>query len=505
MNISRTSLKNAFVETIALLYVLLFVYAAVSKLLDFKNFQVQLGQSLLLSPFANNIAWMVPVCELLIALLIMVRKTRLIGLFSAYLLMVMFTAYIFVILNYTAFIPCSCGGILEKLGWTEHLIFNVVFILLAVTALLFLPQAPQGYIARKVSRSWLRFVFWAATLLGICTIMVLYLWSENIIHYHNRLTRRFPHTPAHRTANVDLKLHSYYIAGANESYIYLGNTTAPLLVTIFNTRLQLTQKRLITLDKNDFSYRDLRIIVKDNYFYVVDGTVPCIYKGNVKDWKATLVQKGGEYFGKATAIDSISLVLRTHNAFSGESILGVINTSNGKTTLNKEILQRQFDGVFDVDGQLHYSSGLNRIVYLYAYRNQFTLADTALKIDYRGTTIDTIEKADLKVVKVESHHVRKFAKPPLFVNKASSVYGAHLYVDSAVPGHFEDDKLWKSASIIDVYSLSDKSYVFSFCIYDIAGEKVREFVVYDNHLYALVGSYLLYSPLNKKIMDKYLH
>jgi len=503
MKISRTSLKNAFVETIALLYILLFVYAAVSKLLDFKNFQVQLGQSPLLSPFANYIAWIVPVCELLIAFLIMIRKTRLIGLFSAYLLMVMFTAYIFVILNYTAFIPCSCGGILEKLGWTEHLIFNFIFILLAVTSLFYLSKTEQKY-PPAISKSGSRLIFWSATLLGICSIVVLFLWSENIVHYHNRLTRRFPHTPAHRTANIDLKLHSYYIAGANGSYIYLGNTTAPLLLTIFNTRLQLTQKRLITLDKNDFSYRDLRIIVKDNYFYVVDGTVPCIYKGSVEDWKATLIQKGGEYFGKATAIDSISLVLRTHNAFSGESILGVINTSTGKTTLNKEILQRQFDGVFDVDGQLHYSSGLNRIVYLYAYRNQFTLADTALKIDYRGTTIDTIEKADLKVVKVESHHVRKFAKPPLFVNKASSVYGAYLYVDSAVPGHFEDDKLWKSSSIIDVYNLSDNSYVFSFCIYDIAGEKVREFVVYDNHLFALVGSYLLYSPLNKKIMDKYL-
>ena len=45
-------IKNGIIEIICLLYILLFVYAAVSKLLDFENFQVQLGQSPLLSAFA---------------------------------------------------------------------------------------------------------------------------------------------------------------------------------------------------------------------------------------------------------------------------------------------------------------------------------------------------------------------------------------------------------------------------------------------------------------------
>lgn len=33
-------------------------------------------------------------------------------------------------------IPCSCGGILESLGWREHLYFNLAFIALAVLALI---------------------------------------------------------------------------------------------------------------------------------------------------------------------------------------------------------------------------------------------------------------------------------------------------------------------------------------------------------------------------------
>jgi uncharacterized membrane protein YphA (DoxX/SURF4 family) len=134
----NVSIKNNILDCICLLYILLFVYAAVSKLLDFQNFQAQLGQSPLLSAFAGIVSWVVPIAELFIALLLIFPKYRLAGLFSAFSLMVLFTTYIIIILNFSSFIPCSCGGILEKLGWTEHLIFNIVFILLAVIGTLLL-------------------------------------------------------------------------------------------------------------------------------------------------------------------------------------------------------------------------------------------------------------------------------------------------------------------------------------------------------------------------------
>lgn len=129
-------LKKLFVEIVCLLYILLFVYAAVSKLLDFENFQVQIGQSPLLSAFAGWVAWGIPVLELIIVSLLVVPKSRLLGLIASFTLMVMFTVYIVIILNFSSFVPCSCGGILEKMGWMEHLVFNLAFVLLAVTAIL---------------------------------------------------------------------------------------------------------------------------------------------------------------------------------------------------------------------------------------------------------------------------------------------------------------------------------------------------------------------------------
>ena len=105
--------RDKFTISISYLFILLFVYSAVSKLLDFHNFQIQLAQSPLLTAFATYISYAVLTVEFAIAILLSIPKTRIIGLFSAFGLMLLFTIYIYIILNYSSFVPCSCGGILE--------------------------------------------------------------------------------------------------------------------------------------------------------------------------------------------------------------------------------------------------------------------------------------------------------------------------------------------------------------------------------------------------------
>src|SRR5690606_5996803 len=127
--------KKAIVETISMLFILLFVFASISKLLEFNDFQTQLGQSPLLSAFAVPVSYGVIITELATSMLLVFSLTRRVGLFITFVLMTMFTMYIIIILNFTSFTPCSCGGVLEALGWTEHLIFNIVFMILAIVAI----------------------------------------------------------------------------------------------------------------------------------------------------------------------------------------------------------------------------------------------------------------------------------------------------------------------------------------------------------------------------------
>lgn len=120
------------IEIISVLFVLLFVYAAVNKLVDVEKFRIQIGQSPLLAQIAPWVAWFIPLTELIISVLLAVERFRLIGLYAAFNLMILFTAYIVAILQFSEYIPCSCGGVLQNMNWTEHLIFNCGFVLLGL-------------------------------------------------------------------------------------------------------------------------------------------------------------------------------------------------------------------------------------------------------------------------------------------------------------------------------------------------------------------------------------
>lgn len=136
-------MKKWVLEIICLLYVLLFAYAAVSKLADYNTFTEQLTESPL-SRFAKIIAWLTPATELLLALLLVIPKTRKLALYGSFLLMLSFTVYIIYILKFSPDIPCSCGGILENMNWTQHLVFNIAFTLLALAGII-LQRYTSGY------------------------------------------------------------------------------------------------------------------------------------------------------------------------------------------------------------------------------------------------------------------------------------------------------------------------------------------------------------------------
>src|SRR5690606_30941938 len=101
MGFHFVSIKKHFTNILVFLFILLFVYASVSKLVDYETFENQLGQSPLLSAFAGWVAPGVIIIELLISLLLIYEKTRLLALFGFYTVMVLFTTYIIIILNFT--------------------------------------------------------------------------------------------------------------------------------------------------------------------------------------------------------------------------------------------------------------------------------------------------------------------------------------------------------------------------------------------------------------------
>ncbi|WP_210149588.1 MauE/DoxX family redox-associated membrane protein [Chryseobacterium scophthalmum] len=128
-------LKKTIQFVISIFFVILFCYAAISKVLDFENFQHQISASPLLNGSSQFLPHAIIIVEFLIAGLLCYRKTRNIGLVGSVVLMLFFTGYVALILSTTDNLPCSCGGILEKLSWHQHLYFNIGCVILSVIAL----------------------------------------------------------------------------------------------------------------------------------------------------------------------------------------------------------------------------------------------------------------------------------------------------------------------------------------------------------------------------------
>lgn len=128
--------KRAVVDIIGYLFIALFIYAAGNKLFDYQKFKAQIGQSPMLTDFSGLLVWFIPTVELIIVLLLFVPRTFLIGLYAGFALMVAFMAYIAIMLMDGGHIPCNCGGILQNMSWGQHLIFNVIFVILGIVGIL---------------------------------------------------------------------------------------------------------------------------------------------------------------------------------------------------------------------------------------------------------------------------------------------------------------------------------------------------------------------------------
>jgi len=119
--------KSAVIEVIVSLLVFLFIYAAISKLLDLSKFRYQLGQSPFMTRLAPIAVWAIPTSEILIAIALMIKRYRTAGLYLAFYLMLVFSGYIYIMLRYSPHLPCTCGGVLSSMSWKQHLVFNLFF------------------------------------------------------------------------------------------------------------------------------------------------------------------------------------------------------------------------------------------------------------------------------------------------------------------------------------------------------------------------------------------
>lgn len=489
------TLKSRFVEYTSYFFILLFCYASISKIMDFENFQVQVAQSPLLSAYAIRATYGVLIFELVVCFLLIFDRSRFAGLIGAYALMVLFTLYIYLILHFSDYVPCSCGGILEKMDWNTHLIFNLICVIAVAIALLMIAER------RKINIGKISLILILIALVCMVIMVFLHKRSEAILQKDNGFQRRFlPHAIS-KEADYDLKLNSYYIAGFYRDTLFLGNYTAPFLLTKMIDSSGLIQQSL-QLERTDLKFRSPLLEVTDSFTYFYDGTVPVIFSQKTGTNILKEQNTGKTYFRKIRNIDSNHFVISAFHRGRKIQALGIIaKGSKDSVTLNPDLLKTTGEGFFEPDGQLNYDAATGKVVYVYHYKNQFIVTDRHLGSAHAYHTIDTVRTPRLGL-SVQRDGSRKLNNP-LVVNKRSFAYKGVLFIESDRRGKLEKNR-GKEAVTIDLYSILEQKYLGSINIPDRSEKKQIQFAVYNDRLYMIVDIKLNKYRLTRMITQHFI-
>ncbi|MBX2896819.1 MAG: hypothetical protein KF763_15340 [Cyclobacteriaceae bacterium] len=141
--------RNILIEISCFSFILVFCYAALSKMITYETFANQIGVSPLLTSIGFEkrwgfwLAWTIPAIEIGVSVMLMMDRYRFYGLCMATGIMTLFTLYILYVLNLAPYIPCTCGGILEKMDWITHAYFNLAFVVLGLSSIYFFHRDKQ--------------------------------------------------------------------------------------------------------------------------------------------------------------------------------------------------------------------------------------------------------------------------------------------------------------------------------------------------------------------------
>lgn len=130
-------MKKHAITVIVILISMLFTYAAIFKAMDYPLFLSDMSKSPLLVKYDKNLlAPVVLGTEFLIIILLSFPVTRKAGFFLSFFVMAIFSLYLSTLYFFFTNIPCSCGGILGKMPYPVHIVFNICFTVLSGTGVL---------------------------------------------------------------------------------------------------------------------------------------------------------------------------------------------------------------------------------------------------------------------------------------------------------------------------------------------------------------------------------
>jgi putative oxidoreductase len=154
------AMKNTLLVTLVSLLVALFVYTGSIKLISFDRFRIELSGQVLPAWTKPVLLYTLPVFELVLAGGLLFKSTRLAALWTSFGLIILFTIYtILVLSDALSKTPCPCGGLIGRLSWKGHLVFNLVYLAVNAGAIILCMHANRT--TRKPAEKSRGFTSWS--------------------------------------------------------------------------------------------------------------------------------------------------------------------------------------------------------------------------------------------------------------------------------------------------------------------------------------------------------
>ena len=362
------------------------------------------------------------------------------------------------------------------MDWETHLYFNLVSTLLATWA---------WYLENDKKRHYKALV---AGSLGVVTLILVlfYTQPQPKILQDNSFTRNYRENALTPIAEQKLEFNSYYVAGVNDSLVYLGNSTGFTHGVVWNYHTNDTTHFRIKISNAPEQFASLpKWQVYEDYFFIGEGVGPSLYRGLVGEWIAEEFMLVVPYYNDIMVLDTTEFIIRALQASTQKYVLATYNNMEPYVQIH-DVLEQEAGNLFQADGSIIWNPERQEISYLYFYRNKIDTWNNGFK-EQSGTNL--IYNLDASAVSThqgrDGTHLRDSPIPALHSNIRT--WKNQSYVLSNVMGK-ENPEEFSDNTIIDVYM---DDYSQSLRLSNRNGEKARNFYITDDYIIALYPTELV--------------
>ncbi|MGJ1349353.1 MauE/DoxX family redox-associated membrane protein [Sphingobacterium siyangense] len=118
-------------------YAFLYMYTGWAKFMNLSTFIRGNGKIPYLGQYAKLIGYGIPSLEIVLAILLVIPVYRIkrFALWTSTSLMGVFIIYLSLMVKFAENKLCDCGGVIESMGWEAHIVFNSIWLIAGIFAL----------------------------------------------------------------------------------------------------------------------------------------------------------------------------------------------------------------------------------------------------------------------------------------------------------------------------------------------------------------------------------